>query len=84
MSDRLEERVTGLEMEVRLTRTFARAVVGVVASKGALTAEDLKSFRYLFVIEGDDPVATGYLKWLDTLIADAKPRRDSSIPSPER
>ena len=84
MSTDIEMRVAALEMEVRLARTFTRAVVGVVASKGALTAEDLKSFRYLFVIEGDDPVATGYLKWLETLINDTKPQKNSSIPPPER
>ena len=84
MSDRLEERVAALEMEVRLGRTFVRALVGVVASKGMLTAEDLRSFRYVFGIEGDDPVATGYLKWLEGHIQESNTRAVSSSSPPEQ
>ena len=84
MSSDIEKRLAELETEIGFARTFTRAVVGVVASNGVLTAEDLKSFRYLFVVEGDDPVAANYLKWLETLINDSKPGKGSSIPPPER
>ena len=75
--EKLEQRIAVLETEVRLGRTFTRAVFSWVAQQGALSQDDLKAFRYLFVIEGDDPVAVGYLKWLDGLLQDAEQTRSS-------
>ena len=78
--EKLERRVAVLETEIRLARTFTRAVFSWVAQQGALSQDDLKAFRYLFVLDGDDPVAVEYLKWLDGLLQEAEKIRNNEPP----
>ena len=80
--EKLEQRIGVLETEIRLGRTFTRAVFSWVAQQGALSQDDLKAFRYLFVLDGDDPVAVEYLKWLDGLLHEAEQTR-SNEPAPQ-
>lgn len=75
--EKLEERIAVLETEIRLARTFTRAVFSWVAQQGALSQDDLKAFRYLFVLDGGDPVAVEYLKWLDGLLQEAEQTRSN-------
>ena len=78
--EKLEKRVAVLETEIRLARTFTRAVFSWVAQQGALSHDDLKAFRYLFVLDGENPIALEYLKWLDGLLQEADQTRSNEAP----